>query len=175
MNAEYVRSKIQERFKQVDEVLLPRKQMIKWIMGLNALACMMQVMAMVDKGCEMPMVMKAVGFGAFTIAAGISSKDISLSAKNNQLLDILCEQDKPFPKLMTQNRQTQKSVLSLLKYSTIFAGGAWLFGGLNWSSLSFAAGSIFMSSLIYDYHLEKKNRKVLSAEFPRGVLDEHTR
>lgn len=175
MNTEHMRSKIQERFKQVEEALSPRKRMLKLIMGLNVLAASMQVMALANKGCEVPTVLKTIGFSAFAIAMSVSSKDIVLCAQNNQLLDILHEQDKPFPHLMTQNRQTQKTALSLLKYGTIFAVGSWMFGGMDWSALNFAAGGIFMSCLIYNYHLEKKNRKVLSAEFPKGVLDERTR
>ena len=175
MSNEHMRSEIQERFKQVEDSLQPRRQIMKWIMGLNAGAATLQIMALADKGCEMPTVMKAIGFSAFAIAIGISSKDVVLSAQNNQLLDMLFEQDKPFPKLISQNRQTQKNVFSLLKCSTILTAGSWVLGGLNWSSLNFAMGSIFMCCLLYNNHLEKKNRKVLSAEFPKGVIDARTR
>lgn len=175
MSNENMRSEIQERFKQVDKELSPCQYIIRLITALNALVATTQIITLAHKGCETPTVMKAVAFGASAIATGISSKDVVLWAQNNQLLDILHKQDKTCPELITQNRQTQKSIVSLLKYSTIFAGGSWLFGGMDWSSFCFAAGSIFMSGCIDNYHLEKKNRKILAAEFPRGILNERTR
>ena len=60
--------------------------------------------------------------------------------------------------------------------SVAFLGAAaWLTGKLPTPNFNFLMGAVLCSCMAYEYHLAKKDRRILSAEFPKGVVDEHTR
>ena len=83
--------------------------------------------------------------------------------------------DKRTPANFYANCDTGQKVVKIMECVFFLGAVAWLVGKLPTPNFNFLMGAVSCACMSYEYHLTKKNRKILSAELPKGVVNEHTR
>lgn len=175
MNDEFLRSKIQERFKRVDNELSKFNKISKCWMGCCSVFALLNAVNIVDNGLNVSNGLFITAFTSLAVTAHMAQKTITMGRQNLELRNVLNEQDRQLPQTIYTNDDTGRKVLKIMEWTIGLGAISWLLGKLPTPNFNFLMGAVSCSCMAYEYHLTKKNRKVLSAEFPKGVIDEHTR
>jgi hypothetical protein len=170
-----LRSEICARFKRVDNELSKFKKFNQcWMYGC-AVGALLNATKIVEFGANIPNVMNVIGFGAFTGFAYMSQKSIVMARQNRELYEVIDNQRKQIPTAFYDNNKTGRLALTMMEGAVVLGLGAWMIGKMSAANVTFLGGCVGLACMVYEYHLTKKNRKILSAELPKGVMDEHTR
>lgn len=175
MNNEVLRSKIQERFKCVDNELSKFNKISKCWMGCCSVFALLHAANIADNGLNVSNGLFLTAFTSLAVTAYMAQKTITMGRQNLELRKVLNEQDRQLPQTIYANDDTGRKVLKIMEWTIGVGAISWLVGKLSTPNFNFLMGAVSCSCMAYEYHLTKKNRKVLSAEFPKGVIDEHTR
>ncbi|MBR6674534.1 MAG: hypothetical protein IKL32_01270 [Alphaproteobacteria bacterium] len=175
MNNENLRSEIQARFKRVDNDLSRNRKINKGIMIGSSAVALLYALDIANMGLNASNGFCFMGFSALAMTAVFAQKSIPMGRKNLELRKILNMCDKRTPANFYANCDTGQKVIKIMECAFFLGAVAWLVGKLPTPNFNFLMGAVSCAGMSYEYHLTKKNRKILSAEFPRGVIDEHTR
>ena len=175
MNNDRMRSDIAKRFERVDNELSKFKKISKYWMYGCATGVLLNVTKMAVLGVNMPDAMNMIGLGAYTGLAYMAKKSIITSKQNRELYDVIDARGKQIPQTFYDNIKTEQLVLMIMVGSAVLGLGAWMIGKMSAANMIFLGGCAGLACMVYEYNLSKQNRKILSAELPKGVIDEHTR
>ena len=175
MNNENLHSEIQARFKRVDNELSIKRKINKGFMIGASSVALLYALNIACTGLNVSNVMNLVGFSTLAVGIGLAQQSISMGGKNRELLKMLHAYDKRTPQNFCANNNTGQNVMKIMKCVAFLGAAAWLTGKLPTPNFNFLMGAVLCSCMAYKYHLAKKDRRILSAEFPKGVVDEHTR
>jgi len=175
MNNENLRSEIQARFKRVDNDLSRNRKINKGFMIGSSAVALLYAFDVTTMGLNASNGFCFVGFSALAMTTVLAQKSIPMGRKNLELLKILNMCDKRTPANFDANCDTGQQVMKIMKCTFFLGAIAWLVGKLPTPKFNFLMGAVSCACMSYEYHLTKKNRKILSAELPKGVVNEHTR
>ncbi len=175
MNNEGLHSKIQERFKRVDGELSKFNKISKCWMGCCSVSALLHAANIADTGLNVSNGLFLTAFTSLAMTAYMAQKTITMGRQNLELRKVLNEQDKTLPQAVYVNSDTRHKVGKIMEWTIGLGAIAWILGKLPTPNFNFLMGAVSCSCMAYEYHLTKKNRRILSAEFPKGVIDEHAR
>lgn len=175
MNNEFLRSKIQERFKRVDSELSKFNKISKCWMGCCSVIALLHAANIADTGLNVSNGLFLTAYTSLAVTAYMAQKTITMGRQNLELRKVLNEQDKTLTQAVYVNSDTGHKVGKIMGWTIGLGAIAWILGKLPTPNFNFLMGAVSCSCMAYEYHLTKKNRRILSAEFPKGVIDEHTR
>ncbi len=175
MNRDELRSNISKRFKRVEQSLHKISVMNKgMMMGCSALA-LLHAANIVKEGLNISNGLFFVGLSSSALALEIVRKSMITERKNFELEEVLKECDKKVPDVVYDNNKIKKITEKMMIWTAIWGAMAFFFGKIKEPNFCFLLGAVSVSCMSYRRFLIKKNRKILSAEFPKGVIDEHSR
>ena len=175
MDNDKLRSDVVNRFKRVDNDLSRNRKINKGFMIGSSAVALLYALDIANMGLNASNGFCFVGFSALAMTAVLAQKSTPMGRQNLELLEILNMCDKRTPANFYANCDTGKKVMKIMECALFLGAVAWMVGKLPTPNFNFLIGVVSCAGMSYEYHLTKKNRRILSAEFPRGVVDEHTR
>ena len=175
MDNKMLRSEIQAGFKRVDNELSRFKKMSKCVMYGGSALALLYATDIAIFGLNTANGLSLIGFNSIAGTAYVAQKTITMGRKNLELMKVLRKCDKQIPCAVYTNNDTKQKVVNIMKWAIGLGVIAWVIGRIPTPNFNFLMGAVPCSCMSYKYHLTRKNKHILSAEFPRGVVDEHTR
>lgn len=175
MNNDDLRAHIKECFEKVDERLSMYKETTNMMMVGCSSVALLYAAKMVDIGMNVADCLSISGFGAFSAAARLTYKNIRKHRQNFELGYMLIVQKKGIPGEYYMNKEMSLKIPPIFICTSLFGLVSLLSGKLEEENFIFLMGNAYCACVMYDYYLNKNSRKVLAAEFPKGVIDEHVR